>query len=590
MAHDDSATRPPAPERDEESLDVWGFRDSRFEVGADGVVTMTGDRYELSGRHMPYLLPWMSQVLKTQIDPLDLNVSGYPRPVPSPVKNTAFAEEIGAFLQPDQVADADVVRLRHGHGHNQEEMYTIKYGDPVRVPDLVVSPADEEQVVRIVAAAARHGVCLIPFGGGTNVSGALQCRPDEERMIVSVDMRRMNRIIAIDPVNRMAHIEAGASGRQIAQQLAREGFTIGHEPDSFEFSTLGGWVATHASGMKKNRYGNIENLLLDMRVVTPTGMLERSGISPRESIGLDPRRFMLGSEGGLGIVTSAVLKIFRLPAVQHYGSLVFPSFKAGVEFMYDLAQRGNPPASVRLVDNLQFQFNQALKARPTGLHAVKSKLERFLVERVKRFDLKEVSACTLLFEGDAADVAAQEKDVYRIGAKHGGLKGGSENGRRGYAMTFAIAYIRDFALDHFILSESFETSVPWSRLVELCDNVKRRVGEEHRRHGLPGDPFISCRVTQLYDTGACVYFYLGFYCKGVADPSEMFAEIERAARAEILASGGSLSHHHGIGKLRQPFLEQIMSPTSLDWIRRSKRALDPDDVFGVGNHALGPPS
>jgi alkyldihydroxyacetonephosphate synthase len=181
----------------------------------------------------------------------------------------------------------------------------------------------------------------------------------------------------------------------------------------------------------------------------------------------------------------------------------------------------------------------------------------------------------------------QESALFRIARKHGGLRAGAENGKRGYELTFAIAYIRDFMMDHYLLAESFETSVSWSQALALCENVKRRIREEHAARGLPGVPFISCRVTQLYDTGVCVYFYFAYYYEGVDRPSEIFAEMERAARAEVLRSGGSLSHHHGIGKLREEFLPEIMSAPMLEWNRRIKRAIDPHNVFGSANHGVG---
>src|SRR5207244_4725082 len=156
---------------------------------------------------------------------------------------------------------------------------------------------------------------------------ALRCQSQEKRTIVSVDMRRMNRILWIDRQNMMACIEAGAVGRHLMTGLAKYGVTMGHEPDSVEFSTLGGWIATNASGMKKNRYGNIEDLVLDVSVVTSAGKLQRTSASPRESIGLDLRRLMFGSEGTLGIITSAIVKIFSLPEVQQYGSVLFPTFE-----------------------------------------------------------------------------------------------------------------------------------------------------------------------------------------------------------------------------------------------------------------------
>ncbi len=179
----------------------------------------------------------------------------------------------------------------------------------------------------------------------------------------------------------------------------------------------------------------------------------------------------------------------------------------------------------------------------------------------------------------------------RLARRHGGMGAGAENGRRGYQLTFGIAYIRDFVMRHYILGESFETSVPWSQALSLCDNVKRRIAAEHAARGLPGTPFISCRVTQVYQTGVCVYFYLAFYHKGVEQPSAVFAELERSARDEILHSGGSLSHHHGVGKLRRAFLPRIMSPAALEWAAEVKRAIDPANVFGAGNQLVaGPPA
>ncbi len=578
----------PVDPRDVESLDVWGFRDTAFRLRADGVVEVTGDRYELSGQELPDLVPWVQEAVHPGINPENLNPPSYPPEIPEPVRNAAFLDEVRKHLADDQLSEDPELRLRHGHGHTQEEMYAIKYGRIPRVPDLVVWPTDEAQVEALVEAAGRHGVCLIPYGGGTNVSEALHCPEDEARSIVSVDMSRMNRILWIDPTNRTACIQAGAVGRQIAAGLARHGYTLGHEPDSVEFSTLGGWVATHASGMKKNKYGNIEDLVLGVRVVTAQGVLERPAVAPRESVGAgDVRRWIFGSEGCLGIVTSAVVKIFPLPEVQHYGSIVFPDFASGVRFLYELQQAGNVPASARLVDNFQFVFSQMLKPRKTGLAKLKSDVEKLFVTRVKGFDVEQMTACTLVFEGTRDEVRAQEKQTYAIAKRHGGIAGGSENGKRGYQLTFAIAYLRDWVMNHFLLGESFETSVPWSQVEALCENVKRRLREEHERRGLPGKPFLTCRVTQVYETGVCVYFYYAFFFQGVADPSHVYAELEQAARDEVLKQGGSLSHHHGIGKIRQPFLARIASPGTLAMARRIKAAADPNNLFGAANQLFG---
>jgi len=579
--------QPVPPESEAESLDVWGFRDTHFDFSENGHVMIRGSRYELSGKELPRFLPWVREVLESPVDRRDINPPRYPTTIPEPHIKPEFLAAIKNFLKPDQIDTSGEIRLRHGHGHTQEEMYSIKYSQLGRIPDVVVYPESEEQVSSMVEAANKHDVSLIPYGGGTNVTDALRCHPDERRTIVSIDMRRMNRIVWIDRENMMACIQAGAVGRHIMSELQKYGVTMGHEPDSVEFSTLGGWIATNASGMKKNVYGNIEDLVLDVSVVTTTGKLQRTSASPRESVGLDLRRLMFGSEGTLGIITSATVKIFPSPEVQQYGSVLFPTFEDGFKFMYDLAREATPPASVRLLDNMQFQFGLALKTKTTSVLAdLKSKAEKFFVTKIKGFEPDKMVICTVVFEGTRAEVERQKADVYRIAARHGGMKAGPENGRRGYQMIFSIAYIRDFLMNYYIIAESFETSVPWSNALLLCDNVKRRLSEEYKRRNLPGKPYITARITQVYRTGVCIYFYFAFYYKGVPNPQEVYLDLENTARDEILKSGGSLSHHHGVGKIRRAFLPRIMSETALQWKRDLKKTLDPMNIFGAGNQDL----
>lgn len=569
-----------------ESWENWGFRDTSFAINDRDVVEITGSRYELSGQELPRLLPWIRETLAIDLDPKDQHRNSYPTEIPAAIESPAFSKAIREFLKEEQIDASGENRLRHGHGHTQEEMYAIKHKRLGRIPDMVLYPEGEAQVASLIATAKDHNVVLIPFGGGTNVTDALRCSDNENRVIATVDMRRMNRILWIDKENMMAAIEAGAVGRHIMTQLAKYGVSMGHEPDSVEFSTLGGWIATNASGMKKNKYGNIEDIVVDITVAAADGELKRTTAAPRESVGSDLRRLMFGSEGTLGIVTSAIVKLFPLPESQAYGSVLFPSYEAGYAFMQELAHTSTPPASVRLVDNLQFQFGLALKPASTGMKVWKSSIEKFIVTKVKGFDPYKMVALTLVFEGTTSEVDRQQSDVYRIAAKHGGMKAGAENGRRGYQLTYSIAYIRDFLMNYYIIAESFETSCAWSDALKICDNVKRVLREEYTKRGLPGKPFVTSRITQVYRTGVAIYFYFGFYYKGVENPSEVYLELENIAREEILRCGGSLSHHHGIGKIREQYLPEIMSETALKWKKDIKKTLDPQNIFGAGNQSL----
>lgn len=577
----------PLPDRpgDAENLAGWGFADTRFEVNDRGYIVLTGKRYNLCGTEMPHLLRWMAETTSSPISPMNVLESSWPNRIERPRRNERFLRSLRAFMADDQITEDDVIRQRHGHGHTQEEIYRVNYGELGRVPDLVVYPRTTLEVERIVEAAVADGVMLVPFGGGTNVTDALRCPEDERRTIVSVDMRQMNRVLWIDPVNRLACIQAGAAGRDIFEILGRYNLTMGHEPDSVEFSTLGGWIATNASGMKKNRYGNIEDLVVDVEMVTARGTMTREHCGPRESIGVDPRRMVFGSEGCLGIITQAIVKVFPLPEVASYASFLFPEFPDGFAFLYDLARTGQVPASLRLLDNTQFHFGQALKPFSEGVAAMKSQVESQIVQ-MRGYDPDKLVVATLVFEGSKQEVAAQRAAATAAAARHGGMAAGAANGERGYQLTFGIAYIRDFIFRHQMIAESFETSVPWSHAERLFERVKERSREEHIRLGLPGTPFVTGRVTQVYENGVCCYFYLGFYAKGVSDPVGTYRELEDAVREEILACGGSLSHHHGIGKIRKDFLPRIYSEASLDLLRHTKRAFDPNAIFGARNQAF----
>ncbi|TSM68863.1 Alkyldihydroxyacetonephosphate synthase, peroxisomal [Bagarius yarrelli] len=474
--------------------------------------------------------------------------------VPPPNLNELFVEELkaaGIALSSDPED-----RVFRSHGHCLHEIFALREGRIGRIPDLVVWPNCHDDVVKIVELACKHNVCLIPYGGGTSVSSALECPPEETRSIASLDTSQMSRILWIDEKNLTAHIEAGIIGQELERQLNERGYCTGHEPDSMEFSSLGGWVATRASGMKKNIYGNIEDLVVHVKMVTPKGVIEKSCQGPRMSTGPDIHHFILGSEGTLGVVTEVTMKIRPVPEYQKYGSIVFPNFQQGVACLREVAKQRCAPASIRLMDNEQFQFGHALKPQVSSIftsfldglkkfYITKLTQSNHPIQQFKGFDPHHLCVATLLFEGDREKVLQHEKQVYDIAAKFGGLAAGEDNGQRGYMLTFVIAYLRDLGMDYFVIGESFETSVPWDRVLDLCRNVKERIVRECKEKAVQFPPLSTCRVTQTYDAGACVYFYFAFNYRGLSDPVNVYEQVEHAAREEILANGGSLSHHHG---------------------------------------------
>ena len=584
-----------------ESFGAWGYADSRFVVNAEEpkaiTVTMKGNRYHLSGRAMPNLIPFLENETKIKFDPMKPTLTL--RPVPNVAESDLSSDHL---IKLHLVVGGDVNRIsisaqeraRHGTGHSQEDMYMIRSNSlsKVRLPDAVAYPKCESEVTSLISLAIEEKWCLIPFGGGTNVSHATWCPPKEmdPRPMISVDMKLMNKIIAINEEDRTVHVQAGITGIQLSHEMEARGYTIGHEPDSLEFSTVGGWIATKASGMKQNRYGNIEDIVKGIKVSSANGQLwqNNNGDGPcfeRVSTGTDFSSIVFGSEGSLGIITSATLKIWDLPEVKDYESVILHSFEDGLRFMRDVSLIGPvKPASVRLLDNVQFRLGQAMKSSPTLIENLKRSFLRILSNFfAESFDQEKMVCVTLAFEGNKSQVKEQINTIRIIASKQGGFCAGPAIGKSGYEMTYAIAYIRDFAMTYGFLAESFETFVPWSKVRHLITETKRRILNEHQSRALPGLPIICCRVTQVYDQGVCVYFYFCMSTSGVLDPSDVFGEIEHAAREEILQNGGSLSHHHGIGKVRASFMEKV-NPGSLQKVFLGiKESFDPANTFGVRN-------
>lgn len=561
----------------------WGFRDTRFEMWDDGSVMVSGNRYPICGYAMPFFVPFVEECLGVPLDRVRRPEAA--RRPPPPMRNEAFVRAVDECFAGGLDFD-DETRMLFSHGQTtaDEVMQVLYQGTLERTADAVFHCREQQDVPGIIQLAGTHGVCLVPFGGGTSVSCALKLPVDEPRMIVVLDMRGLARIGPVDTVNMRVSVEAGVRGEALEHYLNSRGYTMGHEPDSIELSTVGGWIAANASGMKKNRYGNIEDLVENFTLVTPSGTVEMKQTQPRTSHGMPLQRALFGSEGTLGVITRAQMRIFRIPPVKRYQSVIFANAAAGISFIRELRDSGITPASVRLVDNLQLRFSRALRPRPRFPRTLISRLQNFILTRLKGFRLDEAAAATIVFEGSREETRMQESVVKALARNYNALFGGSANGRRGYMLTYAIAYIRDFLSDYYVLGETYETTVPWDRITELCDAVNREAARLHEHYGFPGKSYVSYRITQIYQTGVCIYFTHALCYRGIPNPEEKFAAVERALRRVILDKGGSLSHHHGIGKIRAGFITDIQNDTAGGAAAAVKKHLDPNNIFGIANH------
>jgi alkyldihydroxyacetonephosphate synthase len=314
--------------------------------------------------------------------------------------NHAFLEELGTVDAFDRRSFLKWERIMHSHGSTLMEVFTLRHGKFEKFVDVVIYPDNQQQVEKIVMLANKHKVVIVPYGGGTNVTQSLLLNPKEKRMIVSLDMSRMNRIKWVDKINMLACIEAGIIGADLERELKNYGVVLGHEPDSIEFSTLGGWVSTRASGMKKNAYGNIEDIVNNIKFVTSKGVITKNSEWPRVSIGPDLNHIIMGQEGNFGVVTEVIMRVRPIPEVKEFSSIVFHDFEIGIKFMDEVARSRNWPASLRVVDNTQFKAGQAMKEKSESwTKDMVDMVKNFYVLKIKGYDIDKFVGCTVVFEG-----------------------------------------------------------------------------------------------------------------------------------------------------------------------------------------------
>ncbi|HWT92204.1 MAG TPA: FAD-binding oxidoreductase [Solirubrobacteraceae bacterium] len=469
-------------------------------------------------------------------------------------------------------------RVIHARGKSLRDLVRTRAADLPRVPDVVVRPADEEQVVAVLRAALDADAVVIPFGGGSNISGSLEAPSGEERPVVSVDMARLNRLLEIDPAARTARVQAGVYGPHLEEQLKARGYTAGHFPDSFTHSTLGGWIATRSSGMQSDKYGDIADLTRAVRMVSPGGVVATRAV-PSTSTGPSLREMILGSEGRLGIITEATIQVHRLPAERVILGYLFPDWARSLACMRALAEAEVFPSVTRVSDANETAFSFATQKKKSPVDKLKQRALRVILER-KSIDPARMCLSFIGYEGSAKHVAAQRKAVGKIVASHGGICVGASPGELYDQKKFDTPYIRDFLLDRGALADVSETSAPWSGLQGLYDRVSAAGENAFAELGVRG--YLMCHLSHSYHSGACLYFTFAVVASGTRPELEEYDTIKSAIQQAFVDSGATLSHHHGVGAEHAPWMEQDVSPAGVGIIRALFDGVDPGRNLNPG--------
>lgn len=456
-------------------------------------------------------------------------------------------------------------RASHTYGKAYRDLIRGFNGDFAAAPDLVLRPTNEHEIEAILDWCGSSDVAAIPFGGGTSVVGGVEgAVSDRFRGVATIDLRGLDRVLEVDPISRAARIQAGATGPVLEQQLAEHGYTLRHFPQSFEFSTLGGWLATRAGGHFATVYTHIDDLVESVRMLTPKGPWESRRL-PGSGAGPSPDRFVLGSEGSLGVITEAWMRVQSRPRWRASASVKFTDFPSAVEATRQIAQSGLFPTNCRLLDH-----------REAMLHRV-------------TFDGTNV--LLLGFESADHPVEAWMARALAITASHGGTceapvyrDAGEKSGEQGEAGAWKTAFLdAPYMLNGLVtvgaVVDTFETACTWDRFEQLHAAIEQRVGEAMRE--CAGSGLLACRFTHVYPDGPAPYYT--FIAPGKRGGElEQWEQIKAAASQVLIDEGATITHHHAVGRVHRPYYEAQRPALFGDVLDSAKRTLDPSGILNPG--------
>jgi alkyldihydroxyacetonephosphate synthase len=528
----------PAP-RPRSAWDAWGTEHTRLPPGAKALVAavLPGRPHPVRRRAAPRLTP-------SRLDDGDIRA-------------------LAAVVGDDEVARDDAVRTLHLGGKSTPDLLARRLDDPQSAPDAVVSPGSHAEVLAVLTVCDERGIAVVPFGGGTSVVGGVDPDAGEHTSVIALDLARTAALWDLDESSLLASLGAGTTGPQAEELLRARGYTLGHFPQSFEYASIGGYAATRSSGQASRGYGRFDDLVHALRIATPVGEL-RLGRAPASAAGPDLRQLFLGSEGAFGVITEVTVRIRRLPAAIAYGAWTFADFAAGAEAFRELTQRGIRPTVVRLSDPSETRVNALM-----GGHLTRAR----------------GALAVATFEGvDAGEADATLSTTDALFRRHGAAARGEEPARSWERGRFASPGLRDTLLDIGVLAETLETATEWARLGVLKTAVTEALTASLTADGTK--PIVMCHISHVYPAGASLYFTV--VAALTTDPAGQWRRAKDAASRAISGAGGTITHHHAVGRDHRPYLESEIGDLGISILRAVKATVDPRGIMNPG--VLMPPA
>jgi len=484
-----------------------------------------------------------------------------PRPLPP-----AIAEAVGAGA----VLDGHEHRVRRAAGRSYPDLVRLRAGRLADAPDAVVLPGNEGELARVLEICGREGIGVVPFGGGTSVVGGVEPLRGAFERLITLDLRRLQGV-EVDQTSMTATMGPGLRGPEAEEMLAAQGFTLGHFPQSFEYATIGGFAAARSAGQASSGYGRFDELVTSLRLTSPVGTLSTLK-TPHTAAGPSLRELALGSEGALGVITQITARVRRVPERRRYDAWMAADFTSGADIVRTLAQSQSLPDVIRVSDEAETRTSLGMSGTGAGKRAL---LGGYL--RVRRRDHGSIVICG--WEGEPEAVERRRSIGNRILRSGGAAALGSAPGRAWERGRYDGPYLRDELMDLGYLVETLETSHEWSELRHLYEEVRAAINAALASQGTHG--LVTCHLSHAYPDGASLYFTF-IAARRPGAELEQWRAAKSAASEAIVEAGGTITHHHGVGRDHVPYMRAEIGELGIDALRAVKERLDPAGIMNPG--------
>ncbi len=473
----------------------------------------------------------------------------------SPADRDALADVVGEA----NCGTDDASRLLRAGGKSTLDLLRRRDAGVQDAPDAVLLPADEEEIAEVLRVCGERSIAVVPFGGGTSVVGGLDPLRGQFKAVISLDLRRLNRLHSLDEVSGEADLGAGITGPDAERLLGEHGFSLGHFPQSFQFATIGGFAATRSSGQDSAGYGRFNDMVRGLRAVTPAGTLDL-GRAPESAAGPDLRQLLIGSEGMFGVITRVRVRVHPTPAATRYEAWSFPDFATGADALRAVTQTGTGPTVLRLSDEAETGVNLAT------------------TDSIGEDTVTGGCLAITVFEGSEEHVASRHAETRAVMAAKGGTSLGEAPARAWEHGRFNAPYLRDSLLSAGALCETLETATNWSNVFVLKSAVTEALTTALAETGTPA--LVLCHISHVYPTGASLYFTVVAGQRG--NPIEQWRKAKTAASDAMVRTGATITHHHAVGADHRPWMRDEVGDLGVQVLRAVKATLDPARILNPG--------